>query len=1388
MKNRLIYIIGIFLLLLSPVLSHAQISYQYWIDNDTGSTVSGTTTDGTAINMNIDAATLTPGVHFYNIRARESKKWGPVHRALFCIPRDGQESAARLITGYQYDFGGEVTTVAITPATEYTLNTSFDVPEPPLPTVIDDDCHFAFMDDEATLLRNISMSFSLVFRDEANAMASPVGTSFTVTDTRTTEIVTLEVPGQSILAAHASGGYNVLQFTIPQTAAYIFESSAAAMLRLYGEDGAFITTIDAETLAAAAPRDLDAGSYYVVAYGNAEEATLTLRPQRIVKNIEFVDAKVKELCIGNWDANGDGELDEDEAAAVTSLDKVFSNNSEITSFNELQYFTGLTSISDNAFMVCEKLTAITIPATVTAIGNNAFLSTGLTAITLPEGLLTIGHHAFSDTHLESLSIPASVNSIGASCFYLTPQLRSIVVDETNTVYDSRNNCNAIIETASNTLLRGCSTTVIPDDVVAIGDSAFHSCVNLQAIDFPGSVTKIGQDAFYGTGLKTVRIPKSIVSIGETAFVGGTQLESISVDEENDVYDSRGDCNALIETATNKLLTGCKITVIPGDVVAIGLMAFRNNIGLTSVDIPESVTSVSTLSFDGCTGLSKVTLHNTNPETLKGNGGTTDPFPTRSDITLYVPYGTKTAYEAYDYWKEFKEILELAKVCGYAIFDDATGTLTFKYGEMPVGDNVWETENLIIENYNLAPWSPNVKKVVFEESYAMARPTSTAWWFSKNPELAEFIGMENLNTSEVTNMRAMFGWSGLTNIDLRYFDTQKVTNMCEMFAGCDITDIDLSCFDTRNVTTMASMFYGCKNLTRLDLSSFRTESLTNMYQMFMNCKLQSLDISNFNTSHVEQMKYLFYNCSNLENLDLSHFDTSNVKEMTGMFKGCTNLKSLNIKNFVTNKVTDMGYMFSGCNSLTVLDLSNFDTSLVENMGPDNSIRNGGGMFQDCNSLTSLNVSSFDTKNVRNMGQMFKGCSALTSLDLRNFDTSNVTDMTYMFNDCSSLTSLDLSNFDTQNVKNMTGMFNLCYKLKTLNISSFNTSKVTAMSGMFNSCNELTSLDLSHFNTSNVTSMASMFNFCCSLTNLDLSNFDTSNVTAMWGMFQYCSSLTSLDLSHFNTQKVTSMQGMFGNCYKLQNLDLSNFNTENVTNMSQMFQCCVALTNLDLSHFNTGKVTAMKGMFNECGRLENLNVGSFNTSKVTDMTLMFAKTNSLTKLDLSCFDTGNVTAMDSLFCSTGPSRTRYWWSSTLGRSLPEQQWSNVSGTKLKTVYVSEAWNTTNVENGHYMFGGCTALVGGEGTTYSPTNTDKTYARIDGGTSAPGYFTDKAAAQPLAGDVNGDGVVDVADAMAVINYMLEKPSGITSKEAADLNGDGKVDVSDVVKVISLTTTVTP
>ena len=351
---------------------------------------------------------------------------------------------------------------------------------------------------------------------------------------------------------------------------------------------------------------------------------------------------------------------------------------ETITYNGTTY--SVTSIEDGAFAYCYSLTSITIPNNVTSIGYMGFCHCqSLSSIIIPNNMMSIGEEAFCCCYsLSSITIPNSVTNLGYKAFYGCDKLISIVVKSGNTVYDSRENCNAIIETATNTLIAGCQNTIIPYSVTSIGDWAFYGCRSLTSITIPNSVKSIGEAAFSGcVSLTSVTIPNSVISVGKCAFSRCIKLISMVVEKGNAIYDSREMCNAIIETATNTLVAGCQKTVIPYSVTSIGEFAFLHCGSLTSITIPNSVTSIEGSAFNGCSSLTSITI----PYSVTSIGGMAfnSCFSLTTVIceaievpelgsyvfnmplaeaTLYVSAQSLDDYKAADQWKDFGKILPL----------------------------------------------------------------------------------------------------------------------------------------------------------------------------------------------------------------------------------------------------------------------------------------------------------------------------------------------------------------------------------------------------------------------------------------------------------------------------------------------------------------------------------------------------------------------------------------------------------------------------------------------------------------------------------------------------------------------------------------------------------
>lgn len=262
----------------------------------------------------------------------------------------------------------------------------------------------------------------------------------------------------------------------------------------------------------------------------------------------------------------------------------------------------------------------------------------------------------------------------------------------------------------------------------------------------------------------------------------------------------------------------------------------------------------------------------------------------------------------------------AATASWVRWDAPTGTLSFhRSATKPTGDNILD---LGYGNYpNWDTHAAEIKKVVFKAGFRDETHTTCSKWFSGCTNLTSIEGIENLNTSNVTNMNEMFGQcSNLETLDLSHFNTEKVGNMSNMFNGCTkLRDLNISSFNTENVTNMYGMFYGCSSLDSLDLSHFNTRYVRNdqMNYMFNGCSsLSSLDVSNFTTDKPGmQLDGLFQGCSSLQTLDLSSFDISGAGSVNYLFDGCSALQTIYVSDLFKIKYgVKSSNMFRDCHLL------------------------------------------------------------------------------------------------------------------------------------------------------------------------------------------------------------------------------------------------------------------------------------------------------------------------------------------------------------------------------------------------------------------------------------------------------------------------------------------
>ncbi len=948
-------------------------------------------------------------------------------------------------------------------------------------------------------------------------------------------------------------------------------------------------------------------------------------------------------------------------AAVTTMSYMFQNCTKLATIILGDNFT-TGEVTDLSWMFnnCKALTAFNHPA---------FIGSKVTTVAqMFSGCTTLENVNLAGSDLSSLVVASSMFS---GCTVLKGFDTSVLSTATrlNTMEGMFQNCPALT-TLDLSMLNSTSSVSFKN--------AFSGCSNLERINFgTASITPHWDMSymFYNCAkLKSLDFSHFDTKYANNlayAFSGCTSLESIN-------------------------LTGFKTNGTSGNVgvSSMGYM-FYNCSSLTDLDLSSFNTSpleTTTSMFEGCSSLVNIYISDTwtvagvtshgnmfkGCNSIVGQDGVTTYDASRVNKNYahdeaggYMKTGTSTPGPMTPYMVYCAENKT-------AYFFQSTRQLVRGRKFIPEGSEeellMTEVDNGMNGCNDYYTVCSNLEKVIFMPSFADVRPTSTQNWFNQCVKLTTIEGMENLNTSEVTNMSQMFcNCTSLADIDLSHFDTQKVTNMSNLFMGCSA--------------------------------------------------LGSLDLSNFQTVNVTNMSGMFYNCATLSALDLSPFLTNNVTNMRSMFQGCSNLETIYVSGgWTTDGITsnyNSGYMFADCVKLSGKDEGGiaFNSSSADkthaHTGADGYLSSGSQVEIAPTPYAvwcADNTTVYFLVSTTTIGGTFTPEGSTTPVNVTKAWYGKVFNDTYSsawrnYTDEAMTRAVFETSFSQYHPVSLNYWFDGCKELQSVEgTANLNTSETTAMSFMFRGCSKLTTVDMSQWNTAGVTIMYHMFQDCTSLQSLDLSALDTGGVTEMQYMFQNCSALTSLNLGGtFTTESVTSMFAMFYGCSSLQTLGLSMFNTEKVKDMGSMFYGCSSLQSLDLSGFDTASLRDTHYMFGGCKQLATLTLGTdFNTSGVTDMSNMFRDCESLTALSLEHFDTGNVTDMSNMFNGCKSLTTLDLSTFNTGREPNTRSMFN-GCTLLKSIFVSSTWGVTENMSSVGMFEGCTSIVGEDNTTYDATEVD-------------------------------------------------------------------------------------
>lgn len=561
--------------------------------------------------------------------------------------------------------------------------------------------------------------------------------------------------------------------------------------------------------------------------------------------ISFADPKVKEIILNNypkWDVSEDGEISEAEAKQVTDLGKNF-HSSAISSFDELRYFTGLTTLPVGAFAGCESLISITLPDNITKLGGWSFQNcSSLESVLLPEQLETISESAFVDCiSLKSLIIPENVTTIANDAF---------------------RNCNQLV------------SIILPEHIKIIGNNAFEDCSSLTSVTIQCYPSSIGYGIFEDCNIKEVTFDYSSAF---KVFSGMPSIEKVTLTDKV----------TKIEENAFRNCSGLVSINIPNSVKTIESYAFMGCISLTALVIPEHVSSIGGGAFEGCDNLYYIIVESKEPFNISEYFWEHS-WPERFDVSLIVPDGCKEKYASADHWKKFVRIIEKSD------FDKIKLSPIITFADPKVKERCIKHKNDFSEVWS---WDVNGDGELAEAEAALVSDLGMNFYgsdISSFEELRYFTGLTSIpsnsfgrcvNLSSISLPESLesigsYAFNGLSKLKSIIIPSKVKTIGNEAFRGCiSLESVTMQCHPSY---PEYSPFSDCINIKEV---TFDCESA---YPLF--CNMPSL-VKVKLTNKVKTIEdNAFYGCSGLTSIVLPN----GLKSLGhSAFCDCSGLTSIKI---------------------------------------------------------------------------------------------------------------------------------------------------------------------------------------------------------------------------------------------------------------------------------------------------------------------------------------------------------------------------------------------------------------------------------------------------------------------------------------------------------------